>query len=84
MIVIAVLAFKQGDPIKILTPYDSVGHKCGAMNDTLKLDLTEFKYKLFTKPTDVKNMFSAVCVKECPKKLTTPICHVNSENTECK
>jgi len=91
MIALSAVGFKQGDPYRLLTPYDSVGNKCGAMNqgneadiygDVNVTDFTEYKYKLFTAPTSAKP-FTSVCVKYCPKELVSVECMKNSENTEC-
>ena len=95
MVVLSVFAFRQGDPMKIVTPFDSVGNKCGSTNQGVEpsmqntnspvysVDLTEFPYKMFTKPTSKTNMFSAVCVKTCPRMGDTAQCFPNSENTDC-
>lgn len=58
MIVISVFAFKRGDPIRIITPFDSVGNRCGvdgqgvepsyAKGGVNNTDYSEHRYKLFT------------------------------------
>ena len=67
---------------------------CGATNQGLETayattavnstDYTDFPYKLFTKPQNTLNRFSAVCVKSCPKSMDKSECKPNSENPECK
>lgn len=82
MIVVSAIAFSEGDPLKIFTPFDSDGNRCGLPDQTLSnttgnvmRDFTEYKYKYFTGLESVvegaealKNpsFFNAVCVKECP------------------
>jgi len=40
-------AVSTGDPMKIITPFDSVGNKCGAENQGVPLNVTDFsEYKL--------------------------------------
>jgi len=67
--------FKNGDPLNILTPFDSVGNKCGYDNTGIAgtdgQDFTEYPFKYFTSLTPTGNlslltMYYAVCVKECP------------------
>jgi hypothetical protein len=94
MVAIAVIGFRQGDPIKILTPFDSVGNRCGYPNQGVTLgsatggivlnvtDFTEYKYKLFY-PTKKIYDLPSVCVKECPKKGEAPDCMVNEGKTSC-
>ena len=44
-------AFTEGDPRKIITPFDSQGHLCGGVlqgSGLVKVDFTDYKYKLFT------------------------------------
>lgn len=91
MIVIAAIGFRQGDPIKILTPFDSVGNRCGYPNQGVTIksatggiinatDFTEYKYKLFYPSKNIINLPS-VCVKDCPKKGETPECLPNDDQT---
>jgi hypothetical protein len=83
--IISAIAFAQGDPLKIFTPYDSDGNQCGLLNQTLSnstqnvgRDFTQYKYKYFTnldsfaEGTDAfktPKIFNAVCVKVCPSNV---------------
>lgn len=80
----------------ILTPFDSVGNKCGALGQQVEAayvesvgalnatDYTEFPYKMFTNINPQGgNLWNAVCVKTCPKKGVTSECMINSMNTGC-
>lgn len=80
---LTVYGMQNGDPIKIITPFDSVGNECGQPNQgTLKVDFTEFKYKHFT--AIIPNLApDAVCVKECPLQKQRPICIPNKDVTDC-
>jgi choline transporter-like protein 2/4/5 len=71
-------AVSEGDPVRIITPFDSVGNRCGAENQGIDYDpanttdFTEFKYKHFTSLVDAAvesnplKIYEAICVKECP------------------
>ena len=75
MIAISAYGFMNGDPVKIMTPFDSDGNKCGYNNETSGLDLTDYPYK-FLPPeaiaslasTDDNTVVKAVCVKKCPSE----------------
>jgi hypothetical protein len=98
MIGLSGYALNNGDPMKILTPFDSVGNKCGQDGQGVELigDMTEvnttsyaeYPYKYFTNlvpssGSDAANIFNAVCVRNCPKKGDTIQCMPNSDVTEC-
>lgn len=84
-------ALKNGDPKNILTPFDSVGNKCGAINQGIPANVTdysEYKYKYFTNLTpstvgSTTGIFNAVCVKECPKQGEVPACMPNKDSESC-
>lgn len=78
---ISIYAIGTGNPWKILTPYDSDGNRCGFPDQEAtpglgKRDFTEYKYKFYTDLDVVlnqaaplagaNNMYTAICVKECP------------------
>ena len=77
---VSVYAFQEGDPWKILTPFDSDGNRCGFPDQSATpglgvRDFTEYKYKFYTDLTKANpltavygenNVYTAVCVKECP------------------
>lgn len=74
MIGITGYAISEGDPYKIITPYDSVGNKCGEENQGIPAnvtDFTEYKLKHFTSLFEAVNnplkIYESVCVKACPK-----------------
>ena len=58
MLAIGAYGLAEGDPLKIITPFDSDGNQCGqpgqAYSDAelfpAARDFTEFKYKAFTNP----------------------------------
>jgi len=82
MIAVTALGLKDGDPSRIITPFDSVGNRCGAEDQGVEIfgdqtvvnstDYTEYPYKYFTNlnvenaATGITNIWQAVCVKECP------------------
>lgn len=86
MVILSVVGFQQGDPLKILTPFDSNGNRCGFNNETKGVDLTDYPYKYFSltsgkaqaglsSPAD---LIQSVCVKSCPAKDSQPECKANS------
>jgi len=80
-----------------MTPFDSVGNKCGAPNQggfeprpggVNTTDLTEYKYKQFTGIVQaaggsVEDLYDAVCVKECPKEQGELISCFRNKDTDC-
>ena len=88
MLGISGYAIGTGDPWKVLTPFDSDGNQCGmpdqeATDGLGKRDFTDYKFKFYT-DLDVllnqaaplagaNNMYTAVCVKECPSYDPTDI-----------
>ena len=54
MVILAFYGISKGDPLNILTPFDTLNNKCGAPigagNSTITntRDFTEYKYKFFT------------------------------------
>ncbi|XP_078343267.1 choline transporter-like protein 4 isoform X2 [Oculina patagonica] len=76
MIVVGIIAFKEGDPDRLLLPSDSQGNTCG------KGDYADKKYLLFfdistcaTKGGDLTKFVTVpscptpqVCISECPKE----------------
>lgn len=86
-------AVSAGNPYAMITPYDSVGNKCGMPNQGAdkKQDFTAYKYKyLYQLETLARTAatpatwFKAVCVKSCPAKGVTSDCMINNQTTECK
>jgi solute carrier family 44 protein 1 (choline transporter-like protein) len=60
MVGLSGFAFSKGDPLNIITPFDSVGNRCGAPGQGLEVygtmyptvnttDFTDYPYKYFTK-----------------------------------
>lgn len=70
-------AMTEGNPYNIITPFDSVGNRCGAENQGIdytpanSTDFSEFKLKhfasLFEAIQNPLKLYESVCVKECPK-----------------
>jgi hypothetical protein len=59
---LTVYGMTNGDPIKIITPFDSVGNECGQKDQgPLKEDFSLFKYKHFTSISPILTS-NAVCV----------------------
>jgi len=62
-------AIGSGDPMNIITPFDSVGNRCG-LKDT---EFEDYPYKHFTSLLSSggtpPQMYYAVCVSECPLKM---------------
>jgi hypothetical protein len=66
----------NGDPNRILVPFDSDGNECGKPLQAMSAvqgerDFTEYKYKYFTKviqkaTSASTKKYNAVCVKTCP------------------
>jgi len=96
MVGLSFLAFKNGDPYKLVTPYDSDGNECGKPNQCGKgeadacadgaemRDFTEYPLKHFTDITSKSDaIFNSICVKACPAGQTTPECMTNTELKEC-
>jgi len=96
---VAILGFSEGDPIKVLTPFDEDGRNCG-VNATLN-----YKYLYLYNAVDnaktlntSKLLTNSICVKNCPVNYTgflecfpttkNPNCAVTYENfytsTKCK
>jgi len=90
MVGVSFLGFTQGDPKLIVTPFDSVGNRCGAPNQGVEIfgsvineatvnttDYTPFPFKFFSNIRGV-NKLEAVCVSACPKQLEIALCMPNS------
>ena len=96
-IVVAGFGFKEGKPSQLFYFYDEDGNACG--HDP---GFEDYKYLYFTsvldglKKFDTDKMLDAVCVKECPKKLTEfeepagsgkkyvkLLCHPTEKNKDC-
>lgn len=84
-------AFTNGDPRRIITPFDSVGNLCGNIDPNTKIDYTLFPYKHMTGLVsfaasggkDKSSLFYAVCVKECPALDAVPVCVPNDDVKTC-
>ena len=83
-------AVANGDPMKIITPFDSVGNKCGAENQGIPLNVTDFtNYKLkhfsslFEAIQNPLKIYESVCVEKCPLAGETPNCKTNSDVSSC-
>ena len=76
MVILSVFGFQQGDPMRILTPFDSKGNRCGFKNETTGVNMEEYPYKYFTMVSgEVSADYSnSICVKSCPEKGTKPQC----------
>lgn len=96
-IIVAGFGFKQGKPSQLFYFYDEDGNACG--HDS---GFEDYPYLYFTsvidglKSFDTNKMLNAVCVKDCPYKLTefekvsgsgdkyvTLPCHITSKTTSC-
>mmetsp|Transcript_14788 Transcript_14788/g.25159 ORF Transcript_14788/g.25159 Transcript_14788/m.25159 type:complete len:161 (+) Transcript_14788:50-532(+) len=83
MVAVTGLAISEGDPVKIMTPFDSDGNKCG-QPDQNGVDFTDFPYKHFTSLiSQGNNIFNAVCVEKCPLKDEVPNCITNDDVDSC-
>ena len=80
MIFVTVIGLMNGDPMRILTPFDNDGNECGKADQSKSTtlssgrDFTEYKYKYFTGAMkaaagDTSNQYDAICVKVCPTGL---------------
>lgn len=82
MLVLGFYGISRGDPLNILTPFDTDGNRCGMPNQGRggAQDFTDYPYKFFTKfgasnmtsgfnPRAISKteLFRSVCVKECPE-----------------
>jgi hypothetical protein len=82
MVGVSGYAISNGDPLKILTAFDSDGNKCGANNQAAsgdgiglgERDFTEYPYKFYTDLDNAlfgigdKAVYTlSVCVKTCPE-----------------
>jgi hypothetical protein len=99
MVGVSFLGFTQGDPMRIVTPFDSVGNRCGAKLQGVEImagtgvlsvnttDYSMFPYKYFSNiqvgSTSTIGIFDAVCVLSCPKSGETATCMINSDVTTC-
>jgi hypothetical protein len=81
---------KNGDPMAMITPFDSNGNRCGMPNQGIanKTDFTDYPYKfmwslrsLTEGAAGLTDGFRAECVKACPAKDTTPECIKNDGST---
>lgn len=86
-------SLKNGDPMAMITPFDSNGNRCGMPDQGIKnkTDFTDYPYKF------MYNLFDAVdgkitpeaykssCVKACPAKDAAPECINNDgSTTDCE
>lgn len=88
MIGISAYALAVGVPLKVLTPFDSDGNRCGypaqsmTMVDGVNItrDFTDYPMKIFTNidlllnadMSDTK-IYDSICVKKCPNFETVPL-----------
>jgi len=86
MIGLSGFAFSRGDPLNIITPFDSVGNRCGATLQGLELngdvitavnvtDFSEYPYKYFTKllPVEGPSTAPAAAEEEPAAEEETPV-----------
>jgi hypothetical protein len=83
MLGISGYALSTGDPINIITPFDSDGNKCGAPGD-----FEMYPYKHFTNllvNNGGNDLYYSVCVKKCPTKGEdyNDFCKTNTDVTNC-
>ena len=94
MVGLGFYGISKGDPLNILTPFDTAGNRCGmpGQGTAGAEDFTDYPYKFFTKfggsnmtggfnsvPISKKELFRSVCVKECPAEAgSRPDCKSNS------
>lgn len=80
-------ALSTGDPMNIITAFDSDGNKCGKEGTPFE----EYKLKHFTSllqaggDTTSPSMYNAVCVSECPEAMTdyNDKCVTNTDIVSC-
>ena len=96
MVAITGYGMSQGDPYKIITPFDSVGNQCGQPGQKLGLDaagtkvadMTEYPYRHFidlgkfieSKGVDKSAVYKSVCVKACPEEEKAADCIPNKDS----
>jgi len=71
---ISAMGFKQGDPAKLLTPFDSDGNQCG-----VSAGYEDYPIKYFDSLPEP----GAVCVSECPDALASVDCVVREGFDDC-
>ena len=87
---ISLYGFGKGDPYNLLTPYDSVGNKCGSPT-ALGGDYSEYKYKYFVNldlqvnvsSLSYDTIFDSVCVTFCPYDDLQANCMPNTDSPVC-
>ena len=87
---ISMYGFARGDPYALLTPYDSVGNKCGSAT-AIGGDYSSYKYKYFVNLDLTVNVsslsydtiFDSVCVAVCPWDGKQANCMPNTDSPVC-
>jgi hypothetical protein len=92
MVGITGYALKNGDPMAMITPFDSEGYKCGMPNQgpLNKTDMTDYPYKFMYNLfylADGKvtpEAYKSSCVKSCPDIGVAPSCiKGDGSTTDC-
>lgn len=91
MVALTAYAVAAGNPYAMITPFDSVGNRCGMPKQGAdqNQDFTAYKYKYLYKletlarADDAATWFKAVCVKSCPAKGVTSDCITNTSTSSC-
>ena len=91
MIGCGAMGIQQGNPAKLITPYDDRGNMCG--NSTKQRDgvdgsFTDYKYKFFdglisASTGDPRDIYNAVCVKKCPQQGEKSDCYITPGRSDC-
>ena len=84
-VVVAALGFSEGDPIKLLTPFDEDGKSCG-VNATLNYEYL-YLYKAIDNAQTLNTselLSNSICVKNCPVNYTGTLeCYPTKNNPNC-
>jgi len=62
---LAIYGFSKGDPMRLASPFDSSGNNCG-----VDPGFEDYPYLYYPRPNPLNtngDMFSTLCLKECPK-----------------
>ena len=90
MIAVAGYSLQNGNPLVLMTPYDSGGNQCGMPGQTGG-DFSDYKYKYLSGLSNALTgagaksaaLYEAVCVKECPKEVGLTACKPHAGVTTC-
>ena len=83
MFATAAYGYANGDPLKVITAFDSDGNQCGKSGTQYENYKALFWPNLNDWETNSNALDQTVCVNYCPDQSTTALCMTNSQFSTC-